>query len=240
VLYGRTNALTLAARFPMGGILEDIFGGGDYSQGDGDVIKGGGEFEPQNGTDGSVQSILTGTTVTGSPGAVPFRPGNWDWDINPPEYVIAQGDTGFGIAARYLGNGARWLEIRKLQTHADGEMGPNGPYLNNDTSILDLSHIGKRTGSAFRAGAVLIMPKEARDKAAELYGDDNVPQAATTGGAPGDKPGAKIGPGFDWKKNAPYLAAGAVAVAGVLVLAAPKSPVRSRSNPGRRRRRRRR
>ena len=185
-------------------------------------------------------SPLTGEQITGSPGAVPFRPGNWDWDINPPEYVIAQGDTGFGIAARYLGNGARWLEIRKLQTHADGEMGPNGPYLNNDTSILDLSHIGKRTGSAFRAGAVLIMPKEARDKAAELYGDDNVPQAATTGGAPGDRPGRASGPGFDWKGKAPYIIGAAAVGLGLVVFAGGSSPARARSNPRRRRRSRRR
>ena len=129
---------------------------------------------------------VTGTVpvVVGTPGAVPFRPGNWDQTHS--EYVIAQGDTEVGISALYLGSGARHFEIRALQTHADGEMGPNGPYLNKDTSKWFPGSTAP--GSYFREGAVLVMPPEALAKAKELAGNNATPQAATTPGAPGTRP----------------------------------------------------
>lgn len=60
-----------------------------------------------------------------TPGAVPAREENWNFEIDPAEYTIAAGDTFVGLAATYLGSGARWKEIwnyghnRKLFPVAD-------------------------------------------------------------------------------------------------------------------------
>jgi hypothetical protein len=144
---------------------------------------------PPNAAPVPIGPIATQTGGGGTPGPVSFRPGNWDQTRNPPEYVIASGDTMVGIAALYLGNGARWTEIRDIQVNADGSMGPNGPYLNHLDSVWFPGSTA--TGTSFRPGAVLLMPAEALAKAQQLIGTPGTPQAPPTPGAPGTKP-----PGF--------------------------------------------
>lgn len=161
----------------LGGTLEE------FVDGAGDLIWG---------TDGQGSSTVPPTATgssSGTPGAVPFRPGHWNASTAPAEYVIAEGDTMVGIAARYLGAGARWTEIGALQTHTENERGPNGPYLNWYTSVWSPSHIKSRPGGAwFRPGAALVMPDEALAKAIELAKDPSVIKGANQSGAPGAKP----------------------------------------------------
>lgn len=46
-----------------------------------------------------------------TPGAVPAREENWNFETDPAEYTIASGDTFVGLAATYLGDGGRWAEL---------------------------------------------------------------------------------------------------------------------------------
>lgn len=164
---------------------------------------------------------------SGMPAPVAFRPGSWARNGGPkqplPEYMIAQGDTGAGIAGRYLGRGDRWLEILALQNMAAGQMGPNGPYLNRYTSVFEPSQIGKPGRSSnpmhwFREGAILIMPLEAWENAAEMNATGSVPPAPSPGGAPGTKPGAGSTFGVAGWSTGKKLAVGAAVLGGLAVL----------------------
>lgn len=76
-----------------------------------------------------------------APGAVPVRPENWDLEAEPYAlYTLAWGDTYVGLAATYLGDGARWREIWDL----------------NRTITPDPDKIG--------VGQTINMPEEARQK----------------------------------------------------------------------------
>lgn len=87
----------------------------------------------------------------GTPGAVPVRPENWDLDSEPyATYKIAAGDTFYGLAATYLGTGARWNEIYST--------GRNRTIIPNPNDI--------------RTQGPIDMPAEARDRMrAWLKGD---------------------------------------------------------------------
>lgn len=142
--------------------------------------------------------------ATGWPAAVPYRAGNWDYA--KCEYNIAQGDTMSGISTRYLGAPNRWLEIWQIQ-----------PW--RWEKAADPATSAKTGKPMPQVGDVLIMPKEACDKAKEMYlaGFDSAP---ATGGAPGTKPGAKDGvsptapskTADKAKKYAPYVVGGVVVV----------------------------
>lgn len=49
--------------------------------------------------------------IGSTPGEVPAREENWNFDADPAQYTIASGDTFVGLAKTYLGNGARWPEL---------------------------------------------------------------------------------------------------------------------------------
>lgn len=51
-----------------------------------------------------------------APGAVPVYVDAWDTTDDPALYTIQGGDTLVGLAATYLGDGARWKEIWNYQT----------------------------------------------------------------------------------------------------------------------------
>lgn len=135
--------------------------------------------------------------AVGSPGPVAFRPGNWDQTTDPPEYVVAQGDTPVGIAALYLPGGAypgaRWTEIRDINVNGDWQLGPNGHYLNHyDSNWADPNWQEWQAvhgGHSWQAGVSLLMPVEALERAKAMAADPSVPKAPSSPGAPGTKPG---------------------------------------------------
>lgn len=101
--------------------------------------------------------IPPGTT----PGAVPFRPDNWNFNLDPAEYVIAGGDTLTGLAITYLGEGARWKELWNMQ--------PQSYRFTHSPDDLNV-------------GQMWPMPQEASDKAKLL--SQEIPPGGVT-----DKPG---------------------------------------------------
>jgi hypothetical protein len=71
------------------------------------------EKEPETwDKDAASGEIITPST----PGAVPVVPGAWNFETSPyAKYRLQWGDTMVGLAATYLGAGARWQEIWKVQ-----------------------------------------------------------------------------------------------------------------------------
>lgn len=124
--------------------------------------------------------------IGGTPAPAGFRPGNWDFTRG--EYTVAQGDTLWGLAITYLGQGSRWLDIWAMQTQPWGtKAATGGAYLNRFVNKPDPS--SKNPGRAFMEGDVLIMPAAAV-KAAKAYAQsENVQPQPTTPGAPGWQPG---------------------------------------------------
>ncbi len=125
-----------------------------------------------------------------APGGVEVRPENWDLDAKPfATYAIAMGDTLVGLAATYLGDGARWTEI--YDTGSNRAQFPNPSALN---------HPGP-----------LDMPHEARDNMKKWL------QKGKPLTPPGEMPPPTIAEKA--KKNWPWLVGGAAAAVGFAVLA---------------------
>ncbi len=158
-----------------------------------------------------------------TPGAVPFRAGNWDF--REGTYTLAQGDTLCGLGITYLGGMcARGItDIWPLQEFRFSKCpSPTPPSY---TKCADGRPV-PAPGTRFR------MPQEAIDRAKRWY-DEGHPGAPATPGAPGygnDAPGSpdkkpspkKPGGGsqssassFIDKYKWPLLGAGVVAVAAV-------------------------
>ena len=157
----------------------------------------------------------SGTT----PGAAGFRPGNWDFEQS--EYTIAQGDTLWGLATQYLGQGGRWLEIWQLQTKPWGTTNAAGaPYLNRYHNKVDPS--SKNPGRGIMEGDVLIMPKTAVENAKKMAASDIVQPLPTTPGAPGWQPGGgrpQVKPqAMESGFSTTHLILGGVALIGLLAL----------------------
>jgi hypothetical protein len=90
--------------------------------------------------------ITPGGTGGGStPGGVGVSAGAWSFTTTPATYTLQPGDTLYGLAITYLGNGARVMEIWNAQ---------------------DASYKSSHTPAKVNAGDVLKMPKEASDTAA--------------------------------------------------------------------------
>jgi len=70
-----------------------------------------------------------------APGAVDVRPANWDLEAEPATYVLAWGDTYVGLAATYLGDGARWKEIWNL--NRDQHQDPDKIYVSQTVNMPD-------------------------------------------------------------------------------------------------------
>jgi hypothetical protein len=79
---------------------------------------------------------------SGWPAAVSVRPANWNLDPQPAQYTIAAGDTLAGLAATYLGDPARVMEIWMLQ---------------------DQQYRWSHSADTIFPGEVFAMPDEARD-----------------------------------------------------------------------------
>lgn len=127
----------------------------------------------------------------GTPGPTGFRPGNWDFERG--EYTIAYGDTMWGLATQYLGQGSRWLDIWQMQGKPWGSKSPSGgPYLNRFYNKPDPS--SKNPGRPFMEGDVLIMPALAVKNAKAMAQSDNESPLPTTPGAPGWQPGGGAKP----------------------------------------------
>lgn len=132
--------------------------------------------------------------ISGWPGAVPFRPGNWNFETC--SYAPATGDTLSGMAATYLGNPNRWQEIWNMQpdqfrwTHT-----PDG--------ICTAAQKARPGGCQdfVPDKTFLLMPAEACDRAKKMLNDTTVPKAPSTIGqkapipVPGEDPNAPTVPG---------------------------------------------
>lgn len=127
----------------------------------------------------------------GTPGAAVFRPGNTD--VERGEYRIAPGDTMYGLAILYYGNGALWSSrIRPLQTKPAGSVGPNGPYLNAQTTKWFPGSTAP--GRAYQPGDVLLVDDEWL-RAVQNLQEDGIPQGGTTNEPPGkERPSAPSEP----------------------------------------------
>lgn len=164
-----------------GSLLSDLFGGGEsaspapvYAPSPADALA-------------QYDALHPATTVTGSPGAVPFRPGNWNLDASPAEYSVAQGDTMAGIAALYLQSAARVQELIDAQQATPGTRSPttNGLYVSKGWTKLYPS--SSAPGPAFSQGMVLTMPREAAERAKDLA-SQGTQSAPSTPGSPGSLP----------------------------------------------------
>lgn len=142
--------------------------------------------------------------AAGSPAAVPFRPGSWDVSGPVAFYVLEQDDTMYGLAARYLGNGARWTEIKAVQT--DGGQTQWGPLVSRNgtaffpgdgctTTVEFDDDLGTDTETLtctktpFAPGMVLRMPEEAKERMLALLASGEPRVAPSQGNAPGNYPG---------------------------------------------------
>lgn len=94
-----------------------------------------------------------------APGAVPVVLAAWDLDATPPRYQLQNGDTFVGLAATYLGDGGRWLELWQAQT-------PN--------------YRASHTADAIFAGEIVNMTKEAADNLRSWI-DKGEPPGSTPG-----------------------------------------------------------
>lgn len=140
--------------------------------------------------------------IGGTPGPAGFRPGNWDFERG--EYTVAQGDTLWGLATTYLGQGSRWLDIWQLQTQPWGTKSPNGgAYLNRFYNKPDPS--SKNPGRPFMEGDALIMPAQAVKNAKAYAQSENVQPLPTTPGAPGWQPGGGTQPVQPEPSSSPAL-----------------------------------
>lgn len=104
-----------------------------------------------------------------NPGPVPFRPGHWRHTPSPPLYVFAQGETLYGLAKTYAGDGQAWLtQLRPLQTRSETEPSPisGGRYVNKDTTKFFPT--SKAPGRFIQPGDVLIMPASWAERAKQL------------------------------------------------------------------------
>lgn len=122
----------------------------------------------------------------GTPSAVPLRPASYDFSLEPPEYVIEPGDTMYGIALAWYGNGARWTEIRQFQTKAAGTWGPNGKYLNANTTKFFPGSTAP--GAPYAPGDVLLIPPLAAERIKARIANENPTTPASQGNAPGNDP----------------------------------------------------
>jgi hypothetical protein len=78
----------------------------------------------------------------------PAVPRKEAWKLGGGRYILQSGDTFFGLAVTYLGSGPRWRELRAFQPDAWRTRNP-------DPNLI-------------RAGDVILMPKEAQDRARQL------------------------------------------------------------------------
>jgi len=123
----------------------------------------------------------------GTPTEVPLRPASYDFSTTPPEYVIEPGDTMYGIALAWYGNGARWTEIKAYQTKPAGTWGPNGKYVNKDTTKFFPTSTAP--GAPYAPGDVLLIPPLAAERIKARIESENPTTPAGQGNAPGNKPG---------------------------------------------------
>lgn len=163
--------------------------------------------------------ILTGDAPPKSldPGPVPFRAGHWRHEPSPPLYVLAQGDTLYGLGKTYAGDGQAWLtQLRPLQTRSESEPSPisGGRYVNKDSTKFYPTSTAP--GRFIQPGDVLIMPRAWSDRAKALEGrGDSSPSQP---GTPGWREETEGGSGTSWLdgktlgiSNKWLLAGGAVA-----------------------------
>lgn len=131
----------------------------------------------------SAENANDGTApISGWPSAPPHRPAAWDG----AEYMIHSGDTLSGLAARYLGDPARFLEIWRLQTGNGSSVDGSRQYVDRYYHKIDPS--SKNPGPLPRPGMFLIMPKEAQLRAEQFTASGQGVPAAPS--APGNRPGA--------------------------------------------------
>ena len=97
---------------------------------------------------------------SGWPAAVPARIENWNFELEPAEYMIHSGDTLAGLAYTYLGSPNRWNELWEMQ--------PQSYRWNHSPNDLT-------------PGQMWPMPAEAADRARKI--------APTPPGGVVDKPG---------------------------------------------------
>jgi len=125
-----------------------------------------------------------------TPGAVPYRSGNWSQDFK--QYTIAFGDTMWGLSTTYLGIGSRWMEIWSLQSFR---------YTKSpDPASQAHAKLQGQDRPMPKPGDVLQMPPEAQEKARRWARSPDVPDAPATPGAPGygnDRPGQPDDPDDD-------------------------------------------
>lgn len=119
--------------------------------------------------------------LQGWPAAGAHSSDHWDHSTTPSEYQIRSGDTISGLAARYLGNPARYMEIWSIQTGSGAS--PSREYVKRYYHALDPSS----PGVPVRPGMFLVMPAEAAARAKQMdAAGASVPGA---GGSPGTLPG---------------------------------------------------
>lgn len=110
------------------------------------VIVGEDEFIDLN-TPGTGEREDEELPITGTPGAVPVRAGNWDLEAKPfATYKIASGDTFFGLAITYLGAGGRALEIWNTGNNRQKFPDPN---VIDSTGPLDMPEEARDRMNAF-------------------------------------------------------------------------------------------
>ncbi len=151
----------------------------------------------------SSRSTRNAAPRSGNPAAVPFQPGSWDVSGPVAFFVIPQGATMFGIAARYLGNGARWTEIRAIQAPGSTQWGPSLPrdstaWFPGDGCVTTVSddENGNEveetvcSKTPYGPGSVIRMPEEAKTRMLAMLATSEPRSAPAEGNAPGNYPGA--------------------------------------------------
>ncbi|NUO51548.1 MAG: hypothetical protein HOV80_22050, partial [Polyangiaceae bacterium] len=78
--------------------------GADVESEDGGQSVDPGILFPGTGTEPNTPPPSGGT---GNPSEVPLRPASYDFELEPPEYVIEPNDTMWGISLAWYGTGSR-------------------------------------------------------------------------------------------------------------------------------------
>lgn len=157
----------------------------------------------------------TGTApISGWPSAPPHRAAAWDG----AEYMIHSGDTISGLAARYLGDPARWREIWSMQTGYGSRADGSRRYVDRNYHKIDPS--SSNPGPLPSPGMYLVMPREAQLRAeAFTEAGQSAPAAPSApGNLPGGSGGALPAPVKAAAKTGTTIALGAAAL-GALYLA---------------------
>ncbi len=149
----------------------------------------------------------------GTPTEIPLRPDSYDLELG--EYVIEPNDTMWGISLAWYGTGSRWTEIRAYQTKPAGTWGPNGKYLNAQTTKWFPTSTAP--GDPYMPGDVLLMPPLALERVKARIANENPTTPASQGNAPGNDP-TKGGGSSSSKSKTPWWLLPAAVVGGVFLL----------------------